>query len=88
MKDGVGNEIVSTIDDDGESAFNIDELKFDELHVNRMYIYEKDILDVIPNLSGIKNLRKLDNPNRIQDIASKLNDLIDLLKEAANAQRM
>ncbi len=50
MKGGVDGAIPAVIED-GESVFRIDEIEFDELHAQELYISNRNIFEFIPNVS-------------------------------------
>lgn len=83
-----GSKITADIDSNGNANLSVDEIEFQEIYVNNLYLDGKNIKTVIPDLSGISELQEVQNPTRMQDIADKLNELIGLLKDAANTDSL
>lgn len=86
---GVGSSrIDADVDSSGNADIKIEGLDFQEIYVNNLYIDRKDIKELLPDLSSIRDLQEVQDPNRMQDIADKLNELIRLLKDAANTDSL
>lgn len=51
-----GTEIPATVEN-GHAEIRLEEIEVDELAVNKLYIHDKDIEDMIPDLSGARNLQ-------------------------------
>ena len=87
---GEKSEILSTINENGESEFKIDEIQFEDLYVDDLYVDGNSINTLIPNVQYLKGLEKIDTndnpPYDSQLIVEKINDIIDRLNYIYQSQ--
>lgn len=88
LKGSESGEIPAKVDENGNAVIELEELEFDELIANSLYLNGKNIFDYIPDLSSAKDIGRIDTTNgtTVNAIAEKLNQLIGILKGIAETQ--
>ena len=85
-----GSEIPATIDSNGHAEINIEELEFDEMWVDKLYLDGVDINSKFIDLSPVNEIQPIDMDNEegftMEDLANKYNELLAKLKSIASAQ--
>ena len=75
------SEILATIDN-GMATLELTDLEVDELRANKLYLENKDIKEMLPNLEGLEQLHEIDY-NRgvtIEELVENYNHLVRIIK--------
>ena len=91
LKGSEDGEIEAEVDPITKKAtITLEELEFQELHANELWVGGKNIFDYIPNLKNVNstNLKELNlaNGTTLAEVSSKLNEVIGRLNNIAGNQ--